>query len=79
VDNKGKKLKSTGKLPAHVAEPKIFLVDPSHSWHVYGKHLFALNKRNSKFKKADAETHIKNYGYTMKKIEVNHMMFSRKL
>jgi len=46
VDNKGKKLKSTGKLPAHVAEPN-FPGMQKHRWRVYGKHLFEINKRNS--------------------------------
>jgi len=43
--DKNKRLvKNTGKLPPRVPEPEIFLVDPLHHQHIYGKHLYNLGK-----------------------------------
>ncbi len=65
-DSKGKLLKSTGKLPACVKEPKRFLVDPSHCHRVYGSHLFRLIAHCHAFKKTDCEVLIRNFGYAVK-------------
>ena len=65
-DEKGHKVKDTGKLPAWIIEPLLFLVDPSHRRRVYGSHLFKLHNRMSAFKKTDCECLIRNFGYAMK-------------
>ena len=76
LDSGGKKIKSTGKLPAYMFEPTLFLADPSHRRRVYGKHLYGLKKRCSRFKRSDCEVLIRNFGYAMKKIKEHQWMFS---
>jgi len=43
--------KSSGKLPAEIYVPELFLVDPSNHHQVYGSHLFKLEKTNKLMKK----------------------------
>jgi len=66
LDAYGKKIKSTGRLPSYIFEPTLFLADPSHRRRVYGKHLYGLKKRCSRFKGSDCEVLIRNFGYAMK-------------
>jgi len=66
VDKHGKDVKCTGRLPAEINAMGVYHVDPSHRRHVYGSHLYKLERKLTEMKKTDCECLVCNFGYAVK-------------